>query len=43
MLPKPVIGPDFVDNPNFDVLIGMDIISQGRLTFERGGDFTFTF
>jgi hypothetical protein len=43
MLPKPVIGPDFVDNPNFDVLIGMDLISQGRLVFERGGDFTFTF
>ena len=39
MLPDPIIGPDFVDNPNFDVLIGMDVISRGMLTFERGGEF----
>lgn len=39
MLPDPIIGPDFVDNPNFDVLIGMDVISRGKLTFERGGEF----
>lgn len=39
MLPDPIVGPDFVDNPNFDVLIGMDVISRGRLAIERGGDF----
>jgi hypothetical protein len=41
MLPEPIIGPDFVDNPNFDVLIGMDVISRGTLTFERNGEFEF--
>ncbi len=36
-------APWFVDNQNFDVLLGMDIISQGRLVFEPGGDFRFEF
>jgi hypothetical protein len=37
------VAPWFQDNGNFDVLLGMDVLSQGRLTFERGGDFTFEF
>ena len=32
------VAPWFEDNDNFDVLLGMDILSQGRLTFEPGGD-----
>src|SRR3546814_16460527 len=33
--PDPVSGADFVKNSNFDVLIGMDILSKGRLLFEH--------
>lgn len=40
--PDTVTGADFVKNSNFDVLIGMDILNQGRLTFENG-QFEFTF
>lgn len=41
--PLDIGGPDFVSNSNFDVLIGMDIISRGRLVFEPGGSFEFRF
>jgi hypothetical protein len=37
------VAPWFEDNENFDVLLGMDILSQGRLAFERGGVFSFEF
>lgn len=37
------VAPIFADNGNFDVLIGMDLLSQGRLVFEAGGDFSFSF
>lgn len=32
----PIMGADFKDNSDFDVLIGMDIISQGTLSTGRG-------
>lgn len=35
----PVLGCDFKDNSDFDVLIGMDIISQGDFSSKRSGDF----
>ena len=38
-----IVAPVFIDNHNFDVLIGMDLISHGRLVFEVGGDFSFKF
>jgi hypothetical protein len=38
-----LIAPVFQNNGNFDVLVGMDILSQGRLVFEVGGDFSFSF
>lgn len=37
------VAPWFEDNENFEVLLGMDILSQGRLVFERGGAFSFEF
>lgn len=37
------VAPWFADNDNFQVLLGMDLLSQGRLTFEPGGDFSFEF
>jgi len=43
VLNQPFVAPIFIDNNNFDVLIGMDLISQGRLVFEMGGDFSFKF
>ncbi|WFL78655.1 hypothetical protein P7228_06215 [Altererythrobacter arenosus] len=36
-------GIDIGNHPYFDVLLGMDIISQGRLLVEPNGDFTITF
>jgi hypothetical protein len=35
----PILGCDFSDNANFDVLIGMDIISQGDFSTKRSGEF----
>lgn len=40
--PEPVLGADFVENSNFDVLLGMDILGAGRLVFEHGR-FEFSF
>lgn len=40
--PEPVLGADFVVNSGFDVLLGMDLLSQGRLVFDRGS-FEFSF
>ena len=40
--PEPVLGVDFVDNSGFDVLVGMDLLSQGRLVFDKGS-FEFSF
>lgn len=40
--PEPVLGVDFVENSGFDVLLGMDILSKGRLLFEHG-QFEFSF
>jgi hypothetical protein len=35
----PILGCDFKDNVDFDVLIGMDIISQGDFSTTRTGEF----
>ena len=35
-------APDFQDNDNFDVLIGMDLLSTGRFVIDRQA-FSFTF
>lgn len=43
ILNRPFVAPVFTDNGNFDVLLGMDLLSQGRLIFETGGDFAFSF
>jgi len=37
------VAPWFQDNGNFQVLLGMDILSRGRLSFQMGGDFSFEF
>lgn len=36
-----ILGVDFKDNDDFDVLIGMDVISRGDLTLLRDGSFTW--
>lgn len=36
---EPVLGCDFHDNEDFDVLIGMDIIAQGDFSTKRNGEF----
>lgn len=36
-------GIDVGDNRFFDVLLGMDILSQGSLHLERNGEFELTF
>lgn len=36
-------GIDVGNHPYFDVLLGMDIISQGRLLIEPTGEFSLTF
>ena len=33
--PDAITGADFVKNSNFDVLLGMDILSRGRLLIEN--------
>jgi len=37
------VAPWFQDNASFDVLLGMDVLSQGTLLFEPDQTFTFTF
>jgi hypothetical protein len=43
VIPHEFIAPWFVDNDNFDVLLGMDILSRGQLIFQPNGAFTFSF
>ena len=43
VLPFELVAPAFQDNDNFDVLLGMDLLSRGRLTFERDQTFEYTF
>lgn len=35
----PILGCDFKDNDDFDVLIGMDLIGQGDISISRDGSF----
>lgn len=44
VLPEPVIGSTLIfDNSPFDILLGMDVISQGNLMIRRDGSFSFEF
>jgi len=43
VIPHEFAAPWFQDNSNFDVLLGMDILSQGTLLFEKSGAFSFSF
>lgn len=43
VIERPFIAPLFKDNDNFDVLLGMDLLSLGRLVFEANGEFSFSF
>lgn len=43
VIPHEFIAPWFQENGNFDVLLGMDVLSQGELLFERRGRFSFSF
>lgn len=38
---EPILGCDFNDNPDFDVLIGMDLIGQGNFSTTRDGRFVW--
>jgi hypothetical protein len=38
---EPITGCDFRDNPDFDVLIGMDLIGQGNFSTKRDGSFAW--
>jgi hypothetical protein len=37
----PIMGCDFNDNEDFDVLIGMDLIGQGDFSITRSGEFVW--
>lgn len=43
VIPHEFVAPWFLENGNFDVLLGMDVLSQGRLIFEPGGQISFSF
>lgn len=43
VVPHEFVAPWFSDNENFDVLLGMDVLSQGRLIIEPSGKFSFSF
>lgn len=44
VLPHEFIAPSFQENGNFQVLLGMDILSRGSLSFQRGAfEFAFDF
>lgn len=44
VLPEPVIGSTLIfDSSPFDILLGMDVISQGDLKVFRNGEFIFEF
>jgi hypothetical protein len=43
VVPHEFVAPWFQDNGNFDVLLGMDVLSQGTLTFKPDGRFSFEF
>lgn len=42
VIERPFIALLFKDNDNFDVLLGMDLLSLGRLVFEANGEFSFS-
>lgn len=41
--PKVINGAELDEDTTFDVLLGMDVISTGDLTFKRDGTFSFDF
>jgi hypothetical protein len=42
VLPHELVAPAFLERAGFDVLIGMDFLSTGRLIIDRQ-DFSFEF
>ncbi len=38
-----ILGAEIADPPDFDVLLGMDIITTGELRIMRNGTYTFSF
>jgi hypothetical protein len=38
---EPILGCDFKDNDDFDVLIGMDLIGKGDFSTTRSGEFVW--
>ena len=40
---EPIEGIDVGNHPFFDVLLGMDIISQGKFVIEKDGEFSLDF
>lgn len=43
VFPDERVAPDFQDNDNFDVLIGMDVLCMGTLLFRPDQSFQFDF
>ncbi len=44
VLPEPVVGSELIfDNSPFDILLGMDVLSQGDLKVLGNGEFSFEF
>lgn len=41
--PSDIEGGEIDQQPNFDVLLGMDVLSTGNLRIDKTGDFSFSF
>ena len=41
--PTDIEGGEIDKQPNFDVLLGMDVLSTGNLRIDKSGDFSFSF
>ena len=40
---QPIIGGELGGYTSFDVLLGMDVITSGRLVVDKDGTFSFTY
>ena len=43
IFPPVIVGGEIEEEPNIDVLLGMDIINTGDLRIDRDGTFSFSF
>jgi len=41
--PTDIEGGEIDEQPNFDVLLGMDVLRTGNLRIDKSGDFSFSF